>query len=446
MARRDLSYRDASAHAASELQHIIRTDKRLAQPDIKKVTAEQAMREDRVLHVASNRNITRVLFISQNTELLNPITQSLDGYINIRDLFDEVHILILRQGISPKNPVLRPAPNVWLYTAAAKYWWQLPSVGLAMLKEQLEFAAGFRPDLIVARDPFESALVAVLAAKKYDRPTQLHIVEDYTAASVGQPKPSRWRHLLTRYTIPKFVSIRTQTGAMLTKLQKQFTLRDSAVLPRYQDYEALIDTPTTLNLKEKYRPMIFFLIYIGQLGHESTFYRALDAARFVLKNQRVGLVVLGDGNARAEFEKRAKILEIEQQVIFETKVEDVVPYLKAGNLLIVTDTDTDSEEVVLKGAAAGIPMVLARTEKREDMFDHGDSAFLCEASDVQAFTDCINDLLNSVELRRAFIENSQSLIREKFHSDPREYQEAYRTSIEQAFFTSADEQIETNDR
>jgi hypothetical protein len=80
------------------------------------------------------------------------------------------------------------------------------------------------------------------------------------------------------------------------------------------------------------------------------------------------------------------------------------------------------------------------------MFDHGDSAFLCEASDVQAFTDCINDLLNSVELRRAFIENSQSLIREKFHSDPREYQEAYRTSIEQAFFTSADEQIETNDR
>ncbi|MBP6881359.1 MAG: glycosyltransferase [Candidatus Pacebacteria bacterium] len=437
MARRDLSYRDASAHAASELQSIIRSDKRLAQSDVKKVTAEQGMRGNRVYQVSSNRNITRVLFISQNTELLNPITQSLDGYIDIRDLFDEVHILILRQGIPPKNPVLRPAPNVWLYTASAASWWQLPMAGLSMLKEQLEFASGFRPDLIVARDPFESAVVAILAAKKYDRPTQLHIMEDHTATSAAQKKQPFWRMMLSRYTIPRFASIRTQTGAILTKLQKQFTTNDSAVLPRYQDHEAIIDVPSTLDLKDKYRPMIFFLIYIGQLGHESTFYRALDAARFVLKNQRVGMIVLGDGSARGEFEKRAKLLEIEQQVIFETKAEDVVPYLKSGNLLIVTDTDTDSEDVVLKGAAAGIPMVIARTEKREDIFDHGESAFLCEATDVQAFTDCIDDLLNNIELRQTFTQNSQSLIREKFHSDPREYQEAYRTSIEQAFFADA---------
>lgn len=443
MTRRDLLHRDASDRAASELQSIIRSDKRLAQPDVKKVTAEQGMRGDRVYQISSNRNITRVLFISQNTELLNPITQSLDGYIDIRDLFDEVHILILRQGIPPKNPVLRPAPNVWLYTASATSWWQLPMAGMTMLKNQLEFASGFRPDLIVARDPFESAVTAILAAKKYNRPTQLHIVEDHTSAfSNTQQKRSFWQMLLSRYTIQRFASIRTQTGAILTKLQKQFTTNDSAVLPRYQNYEALIDLPPALDLKDKYRPMIFFLIYVGQLGHESTFYRALDAARFVLKNQRIGMIVLGDGKARGEFEKRAKLLEIEQQVIFETRVEDVVPYLKSGNLLIVSDTDADSEEVVIKGAAAGIPMVMSRTEKREDIFEHGKSAFLCEASDVQAFTDGINDLLNNVNLRKTFVENGQDLIREKFHSDPREYQEAYRTSIEQAFFANSEDETE----
>lgn len=438
MARRDLSQKDASAHAASELQYLIRNDARSADPAVKKVTAEQAMREERVFKLASKRNITRVLFISQNTELLNPITQSLDGYIDIRDLFDEVHILILRQGISPKNPVLRVAPNVWLYTAAASHWWLTPAAGMQALKEQLEFAMGFRADLIVARDPFESAAVAIMAGRKYDRPVQLHITEDFTAPDFAkQSKYNFLRLLLPRLTIPRIASVRTLTDSMLQYVQKNFSVSDSASLPRYQNYEAIITAPSTLNLKEKHRPMIFFLLYVGRLDHESTFYRVLDAARFVLQNQRIGLVVLGEGSARGEFEKRAKILGIEEQVIFETKVDDVIPYLKSANVLIVSDTDAASEEVVLKGAAAGIPMIMSRTEKREDIFEHGESSFLCEADDVQAFTDRLNDLLNDVEQRRLFAEKGQDLIREKFHNDAREYQEAYRTSIEQAFFVSS---------
>lgn len=54
-------------------------------------------------------------------------------------------------------------------------------------------------------------------------------------------------------------------------------------------------------------------------------------------------------------------------------------------------------------------------------------------TDVQALTDRINDLLNDVSLRSRFKINSQSIIRQQFHTDPGEYLEAYRTSIEQAF-------------
>lgn len=82
-------------------------------------------------------------------------------------------------------------------------------------------------------------------------------------------------------------------------------------------------------------------------------------------------------------------------------------------------------------------MVMSRTDTREDVFDHGESAFLCEANDVQAFTDRLNDLLNDVNLRKTFAENAQEIMRRKFHNDPREYQEAYRTSIEQAFFVES---------
>lgn len=446
MARRDLLQTDASTHAASELEYIIRAEKKAAEPIVPTVTPQEAMHEDRVFQMSSDRNITRVLFISQNTELLNPTQQTLDGYVNISDLFDEVHILILRQGIPPKNPVLRVANNVWIYTAAAKYWWQTPAAGVKMIEEQLVFADGFRPDLIVARDPFESAVVAEKAAKKYNRASQLHILDDYTTGDFLKKNRSNfWRRFMPYFTVRKFASVRTETSTILTLLQKKFTIPDIDMLPRFQNYEALIDVQAQLDLKEKYKPFVFVLLFVGKLSHESTLYRAIDAARFVLRNPRVGMVVLGDGPARPEFQKRAKLLGIEKQVVFEDKESDIVPYLKSANILIVTDTDTDSEELVLKGAAAGIPMVMSRTEKREDIFSHGESAYLCDQADVQAITDRIDDMLNDFGLRKQFTLKGQEIIREKFHSDPNDYREAYRTSIEQAFFVETDDEKELSE-
>lgn len=446
MARRDLSIRDASSYAASELEYVIKREKQASEPQVPTISPQQAMVDERVFKSSSNRNVTRVLFISRNTELLNPTQQSLDGYINISDLFDEVHILILRQGIPAKNPVLRVADNVWIYTASAKFWWLTPNAGMKLIEEQLKFASGFRPDLIVARDPFESAILAYKVGKKYSRATQLHVLDDYSTGSfIKRSQHNFWRLFLPHFTIPHFASVRTFTNTVQVMLQKKFVIPDIDVLPRYQNYEELIDIQSTIDLKEKYKPFIFTILFVGKLGHESTLHRAMDAARFVLRNPRVGMIVLGDGEARGEFEKRSKLLEIERQVVFESKISDIVPYLKSANLMIVTDTDVDSEELVLKGAAAGIPMVMARTEKREDIFSHGESAFLCDVTDGQALTDKIDDLLNNVGLRRQFVINGQDIIRRKFHSDPSEYQEAYRTSIEQAFFVESDDEGDEND-
>lgn len=445
MVRRDLSHRDASDHAASQLEHLIRSDKGSDGNSLRTISPEEAMRQAPVLDVDSKREVTRVLFISRNTELLNPVRQSLDGYVNLSDLFDEVHVVILRQGIPPKNPALRVANNVWLYTAADKYWWRTPRAALELIDQQLSFAAGFRPDLVVARDPFESAYVAYKVGEKYGRTTQLHVLEDYSTREFRtRERHNFWRSFLPRFFVPKFLSVRTITNNIQNLLQRKFMLPDIDTLPRFQNYESLIDLEPSIDLKEKYKPIIFTLLFVGKLGHESTLFRALDASRFVLKNSRVAMIVIGDGVARSEFQKRAKILEVDKQVIFETNVADSVPYLKSANILVVTDVDADSDELVLKGAAAGIPMVMARTEKREDLFMHGESAFLCDATDVQAFTDRINDLLNDVATRRRFIMNSQDMIREKFHANPEQYKEAYRTSIEQAFFVESDEAVEAD--
>jgi glycosyltransferase involved in cell wall biosynthesis len=432
MPKEDIANLDASVRASHELDVVIRKEKN---KNDKRISVEQALKEPRVARSDEGRTALRVLFISQDENLLNPETQSLDGFLRLKDMFEEVHVLILREGIISSAPVLRPDTHVWLYTASAKHWFMTPAAAVKLAKEQLVFASGFRPDLIIARDPFESALVASTLGQLYNRPTQVHVLEDYTSEQfLKKNRHNRWRRFMVRFTLPKFKSVRTATDSIQVLLLKRFTVEDIAVLPRYQDYQKTIAARPAFNLAQTYKPFIFFMLFIGKLGHESTLFRAIDSARFALMNPRVGLIVLGDGAARPEFERRAKILGIEKQVVFEKRETDYISYLKSAHMLLVTDTDEESEEIVHTAAAVGLPVVLASTPHREDVFEDSVSAFLCAPEDTQMFADKINQLLNNVTLRKVIGEGGRDAIERRFHQNPQVYKDAFQRTIEEALF------------
>jgi glycosyltransferase involved in cell wall biosynthesis len=435
MARRDLS-RDSTSHAAGELDYILKqTANSSGEASVPSVTAEEAMQEARLVEHKSQRDITRVLFISQNRELLNPTQQTLDGYLDISDVFDEVHILVLRHGIKPTQAVLRPHKNVWIYTAASAHWWLVHRRGQELLQEQLVFADGFRPDLVVARDPFESALVALWVHKKFRTPIQLHVLINFYAASFSKLASGNWlRRYITRYTIPKFPSIRTATQRIQHLLIDRYDVADTKRLPQLNAYESIANIRQTLDLKAKYPQYVFNILFIGNLTHTSKVTQAIDAARFMLLNKRIGMIVLGDGPAYRDCVKRAKLLGIEQQLVFERRSRDRVQYLKAANLLIVTDTDPQSEELVIQAAAAEIPMVMTWTEAREDLFTHLESAYICPPDDVQGLADGIHELMNNYTVRKQITDQAFDVITKRFHQDPEAYPRDYRDSIEQALF------------
>jgi glycosyltransferase involved in cell wall biosynthesis len=436
MARRDLSRVDASDRASLELEYIIKDRKARETKKEKTVSVEQAISDKRLFKDTENRNVTRVLFVSKNTELLNPSQQTLDGYLDISSLFAEVHILILRPGISTNKPVLRVSSNVWLYTATAKVWWRTPAAGIKLASEQLEFANGFRPDLIVARDPYESALVAKSLGKKYQRPTQLHILEDYTSEKFRKKdKNNFWRKALLFFTVDNFQSVRTETIKLRDIVAKRFSVPDTKALPRFNNYQALITAENKVDVKEIYKPFVFFMLYVGNLDNVKDVFTVMDSVRSFLRNPRIGLLILGDGKEKAEIKKRAKLLGIDRQVIIESREVHLASYLKSSNILFVSQISGESEELVLKAAAAGIPMIMTRTESREDLFKDKQDAFLCDTGDQAVFTKNAHELINNIGLRKQFVQNGQDIIRNKFHTDPRLYQTAYRESIEEALFT-----------
>jgi glycosyltransferase involved in cell wall biosynthesis len=220
----------------------------------------------------------------------------------------------------------------------------------------------------------------------------------------------------------------------MARLAKEFKIKNLDLLPRLNNYESLIGLPATIELRDKYKPFVFIMLYIGSLGYDSAFFRALDAARFGLRNPHLGLIAIGNGAAKKEFAKRAEILGVSEQVVFESGQTDPVPFLKSANVLIVTDTSPESEEVVLRGAAAGIPMIMARTPAREDLFVDGESALLCPPTDIDQFSLKLNILMNDILLRKQLVTAAQEIITTRFHEDKDQYRRAYRESIEEVLF------------
>lgn len=433
MPRQNLSTTDISSQAANDLEYVLTAEKKSRLAAVPKMSAEEAMRSERIYTPSTTREVTRVLFISTNSELLNPTTQTLDGYVNIADLFEEVHILILRTGIPPKNPVLRISPNVFMYTAAAPHWWQLPAAGLKMIEDQLSFASGFRPDLIVARDPVESALVALKVSRQFERPAQLHIMEDYRSLDFLKARGANLiRRFVPYYTVPRFLSVRTATETLEQELRDRYEVPDLASLPRLQGYDHIASHPVTVDIRATYKDFSTFLLFIGPLTHDTTLPQVIDAAEYILRNKHVGLLVIGDGPAKAECLRRAKARNVHEQVVFLPTTVDVISYLKSADMLIVTDTTRESEEVVLSGAAAGLPMLLAATTLRQDTFAHTKSALLFLPGDVSALNANLMALMFDTGLRSTLAAGAAEVIATRYHIDPVEYRMAYRASVEQA--------------
>lgn len=438
MSRRDLSNQDVSSYASSELDVVLRRQIRQASgPAIPTVTAEEAMAHERLVQVQSDRSFTRVLFISQNTELLNPTQQSLDGYLNISEVFDEVHILILRRGITPRQPVIRPEKNVFMYTVARKYWWQLPKAGLDMIESQVVFADGLRADLVVALDPFESAVTALWATKKYPRPTQLHVLKNVFTSS-SHERADVLHRLLAKFTIPRFLSVRVATQKLQTIVRGYTEQSDVNQLPRLNPYDMVSHQTVTTDIQQTYPQYVFRMLFVGSLETADAALAAVDAARYMLKNPQVCLMIVGDGAGVSECKRYVKTLGIEKQVIFIDQIQQQVQYLKQCDLLIATNTNPASEELVLQGAAAHIPMVMTRTERRDDTFTHLESAYMCEPGDVQAYSDGVHELITNQVLLQQLTERAYADIKDRFHDDYDVYRQGYQASVEAALFAGED--------
>lgn len=397
---------------------------------------EHELEKKRLLEPAeSNRERSRVFIVTSDLSILDEQSLANSFYVSLSAQFDEIHVCITVPLKKYKKTTKRFGKNLWLYTTGHIGWYKVPLAVRSLAKDQLTFADGFRPDFIVATDPFESGLGAYLVASKYNRPFQVHVTFPFWSSEFKKrPEYNKWRIRIANYVLKRTDSIRTSTNDIKTYLKKKYAQADNiSVLPRHYSIKEVVEASDKNTSKDLFPQFALVILYVGKLDHKSTLFRTIDASRSLLQSSGTVLVVVGEGAAKSEFQKRAEIFGINQQIIFKPGNADIISIMKSSDVLVCADTTETSDEVVIKAAAVGLPLIVAKTQLREDLFADGEEAFLCDPEDTAGFTTKLSNFVNNNALRKQFQVGARESVTTRLLEDSETFYQAYRNSLEGVF-------------
>ncbi len=382
----------------------------------------------------TERSKSRLLVVTDDLNIFDENSSQHAFYKNLANQFEELHVIIAAN-LRQSRKLSRRYDNLWLYTTGHLSWLRAPGAVKRVAREQLTFGGGFRPDFVVATNPYEAGWGAYRVAQKHDRPFVLEVQEEFwTDYFRNKDKTNHWRQRIAGWLLLRADSVRVPTKAILEYIKSTYPkLKDVDVLPRYHNIKEMTDAAAKDAGEDVFSRFAMAFLFIGHLDHNSTLFRTIDAVRDHLHSDRNVLVVVGDGPAKEEFRERAKIFGVDKNVVFKPENVNVVPLMKSADIFVCTDTNEESDDMVLKAAAVGSSLIVAKTALREDIFTQDEDAYLCDPEDTVCFTKAVKKMVDDAVYRNKLKETAQYTVQTRLHEDPETFYQAYRNSLERVF-------------
>lgn len=427
---------------AQELSPVTETPGVIPQDIPVTIEASQARQAAPILEVSSERDAVRLLILTRNTTVREFGSFAQRHMLELGKVFAEIHVIMLVEaGEEETVATVRLADNIWLYSTESEAWWRTPIDAYRIANEQIAFAGGFRADVIVAEDPFESGVAAYFIGRKHKRSFQIHLLEDiYDPSFEDRDEHNSMRMFVSRHVFNRTTCVRTFGEFVRASLLEEYPKLASCteVLPTYYNLRAWRDTVPTFKLTERYPQIKFIMLHVSSMQVRShTSEVVISVAGLLHRYPTIGLVIVGSGPLRAAIEKQVISLGIQNQVKFEPMTEDVISHMKSAHILIHLSEDSEEDYVVLQAATVRLPMVASVASIANSLFIDGESALLCQSTDTMQVGRRINLLLNENQTRTRLALNAQETVFERIEQDYAAYLRAYRESIERCIQTES---------
>ncbi|MDC1205674.1 hypothetical protein N8083_02390, partial [Candidatus Pacebacteria bacterium] len=244
---------DQSKRAEVTLEEVLQEDTpdEIIEHELNYIPVSEARKGEHVLSHDTDRVMSRVLFITKDLSYLEEDSRSMKLVLDLATLFSEIHIMVL-QPYESKEETKRVIDNVWVYRVYTKSWWQSSGAALGKAKEQLSFTDGFRPDIVVALDPYESGLAALRISSEFRRPLQVHVLENFDDdIFLTQEKGNIWRRTMARHVLNRSSSVRVSTDIIKQMLSTKFKrIHDLQILPQFHNFSSFIHAKPSFDVHD----------------------------------------------------------------------------------------------------------------------------------------------------------------------------------------------------
>lgn len=152
------------------------------------------------------------------------------------------------------------------------------------------------------------------------------------------------------------------------------------------------------------------LLYVGRLSFEKNLAHLIAAYRSVA-NERVRLVLVGDGPARGDLERALRCLPATFTGYLQGEAL-ATAYASADVFAFPSETETFGQ-VVNEAMASGLAVAALDADGVRDQVVHGETALLSPRGDVAAFAQALQQLAGDAELRRSLAGRARLVAEER---------------------------------
>ncbi|MFH0880750.1 MAG: glycosyltransferase [Lentisphaerota bacterium] len=173
----------------------------------------------------------------------------------------------------------------------------------------------------------------------------------------------------------------------------------------------------TFRKDQRIEPDDFLFISVGRLTHIKGFDILLQAFARARFERRVKLVLVGEGEERANLEQQVRDLNLSGPVRLAGELKDVTPALAAADAFALASRNEGMGRVFIEAMAAGLPVIGPRTGGVPTIIRHDQNGLLAECGDPESLARTLERLAADPALCRRLGDQAVSSVYPEFDED-----------------------------
>ncbi|MCX7661414.1 MAG: glycosyltransferase, partial [Candidatus Omnitrophica bacterium] len=143
----------------------------------------------------------------------------------------------------------------------------------------------------------------------------------------------------------------------------------------------------------------------------------LEAAKELMSGfTQVKFLIVGDGYLRKDLETKAKLLRIEDKVIFTGLRKDIFLLLSIMDIFVQPSLKEGLPLSVLEAQATGVPVIAANVPGNNELIIHKETGLLVPPQDKEALRQSLSFLIKNYSLAKEMAQRAKEYCQQKFNA------------------------------